>query len=80
MNIKPHVVILTTIVFLAAGCETEDLKEPGPLERAASSEQTLTSALAPAPIAAVPKPASEEPKHADTPAAKNLCDAVPGHH
>ncbi|MDH3728832.1 MAG: DUF2914 domain-containing protein [Myxococcales bacterium] len=67
MNTKPHVVILITIAVLAVGCDTQAPREPGPLERAASSGPTLTSSS----TSPVPKPADRvpaEPKDVDAPA------------
>jgi hypothetical protein len=49
MNTKSNVVILITIATLAFGCNTEVSPEPGPLERAPSSEPMLTSTVPPAP-------------------------------
>jgi len=55
MNIEPNVVILITIAtLLAVGCDEEASTQLGPLERASSSEPTLTSTVAP-----VPKPTEQ---------------------
>ncbi len=63
MNIEPNVVILITIAtLLAVGCDEEASSQPGPLERASSSEPTFTSTVAPVPKPAIPKPVASEPK------------------
>jgi len=57
MSIEPNVVILITIAtLLAVGCDEEASTQLGPLERASSSEPTLTSTVAPVPKPAIPKP------------------------
>ncbi|MDH3728107.1 MAG: DUF2914 domain-containing protein [Myxococcales bacterium] len=75
MNIKPNVVILITITAFATGCETNASREPGPLERAASSERTLTSTLTPAPATPEPTP----PKVTETEKSDSSTPAEPKH-
>lgn len=61
MNIKPNVVILITIATLAIGCDTKTSREPGPLERASSTEPTLTSTVTAAPKPLIPKQVASKP-------------------
>ncbi len=71
MNSKPNVVILITITALALGCEPHAPREAGPLERAASSDQTLTSTLTSA-----PKP--EDPERSTSPKVETVEPSVLG--
>lgn len=65
MNSKPHVVILITITALALGCEPRAPREAGPLDRAASSESTLTSTLTSAPKPGNPERSAQPEVEAD---------------